>query len=182
MYQIIAPTLFQNKICRLPGIGTLTMIQHPAKTEFVNNLINSPTETIEFLACNADEKLFNEFSAMSELLKRHLENKGSYVLNGIGTFMKEGEGAIKFLPVTADSILTPPVPAERVIRQDAEHAILVGDQQTTNTEMSEFFSGKAPLKNYWWVWAAALAAIAIAALAIYIYQYGFNQLTNMLIK
>ena len=158
------------------------MVQHPAKPEFVNNLINSPTETIEFLPGDSNEKLFNEFSAISELLKRNLEEKGSYLLNGIGTFLKEGSDAIKFIPVTADAVFTPPVRVERVVRQDAKHAILVGDQQTTNTEMTEFYNEKTVVKSRWWVWAAAFAAIAVTALAVYIYQYGFNQLANISIK
>jgi len=61
MYQIIAPRLFQNKICRLPGIGTLVMVTHSAQTDFINTCIKGPVETIEFIKEAEGEKLFNEF-------------------------------------------------------------------------------------------------------------------------
>ena len=179
MYQIIAPTLFQNKICRLPGIGTLVMVAHSAETDFVNARIKSPIETIDFIAENKEEKIFNEFSAMSELLQSNLNENGSFLLRGIGTFKKDNAGDIQFAPITIDPIFTPPIAAERVIRQDGEHAILVGDQQTTNVEMTEYFSEQPLLKDRWWVWAIILAAISVGAFSFYFYQHGFNGLGNV---
>ena len=178
MYQIIAPTLFQNKICRLPGIGTLLMVNHPAQTDFANSLIQPPTETINFLPEDNTEKLFNEFSAISELLKKNLEENGNYPLKGIGTFTKEATGEIKFAPVSLAPVFNPSIPAERAIRQDAAHAIMVGDQQTTNVEMVEYFNAQPTVPDRWWVWAIILATLGIAALLIYFYQNGVNQFAN----
>jgi len=179
MYQIIAPTLFQNKICRLPGIGTLVMVAHSAETDFVNARIISPVETIDFIAENYDEKAFNEFSAMSELLQKKLDENGSYLLTGIGTFIKKTDGEIGFVPELIDPIFTPPISVERVIRQDEAHAILVGDQQTTNVEMTEYFSDKQPLKDQWWLWAVILAAIGIGLLLFYFFQNGLKGVGNI---
>ncbi|MBC7887181.1 MAG: hypothetical protein H7Z13_04785 [Ferruginibacter sp.] len=179
MYQIIASTLFQNKICRLPGIGTLTMVAHSAETDFVNALIKPPAETIDFIAEVNAERGFNEFSAMSELLQKNLDEKGSFLLKGIGAFTKDHTGKIQFVPTPIDSIFTPVVAAERVVRQDASHPILVGDQQTTNMEMSNYFMEKQPLKDQWRIWAILLAAIGIGALLFYFYQHGFNGFGNV---
>lgn len=181
MYQIIAPTLFQNKICRLPGIGTLVMVSHSAETDFVNACIKSPAETIGFIIGDSEEKGFNEFSAMSELLKKRLDENGSFLLKGIGTFTKDEAGEIRFAAVSIDPVFIPPIEVERVARQDlAEHAILVGDQQTTNVAMSEFFNEKQPLQDKWYVWAIVLAAIAIGILLFYFYQHGvFNEFGNI---
>ncbi len=179
MYQLIAPTLFQNKICRLPGIGTLIMVAHSAETDFVNAQIKSPAETIDFKAEDKDEKVFNEFSAISELLQKYLNENGSFLLNGIGTFIKDNTGEIRFAPIPIDPIFIPSVKANRVIRQDAAHAILVGDQQTTNVKMTEYFSEQQPLKDRWWVWVVLLAAIGIAVLLVYFYKHGFNGFGNI---
>ncbi len=179
MYQIIANTLFQNKICRLPGIGTLTIVAHSAKTDFVNARIISPTETINFLAEDNHEKVFNEFSAICELLQNKLNEKGSFSLKGIGIFTKDKAGKIRFNPIAIDREFIPPITAERVIRQDATHAILVGDQQTTNVRMNEYFNEKPPLKERWWVWATILAAIGIGVLLFYFYHHGFKSLGNI---
>lgn len=179
MYQIIATTLFQNKICRLPGIGTLLMIAHSAEIDFVNARIKAPRETIELITADHDEKGFNEFSAMSELLQKNLDEYGSFLLKGIGAFTKDLTGEITFVPIPIDPIFTPAVEAVRVIRHDAAHAILVGDQQTTTAEMFEFFSEKQVSKDKWWVWAIILAAIGIGVLLIYFFQHGFKSFGNI---
>ncbi|MEO6731006.1 MAG: hypothetical protein ABIN01_07295 [Ferruginibacter sp.] len=179
MYQIIASTLFQNKICRLPGIGTLLMLAHPAATDFGNALIKSPLETIDFIAEQSEENAFNEFSAISELLKKNIAENGDFLLKGIGIFSRDNKGVIQFAPISIDPVFTPSLTAERVIRQDAEHAIVVGDQRTTNVQMTEYFSEQEPLKDKWWVWAIGLAALGIILLLVYFYRYGLNALGNI---
>jgi len=178
MYQIIAPTLFQNKICRLPGIGTLVMIPHAAETDFVNGRIKAPFETIDFIPAELDENLFNEFSAMSELLIKELNENGSVVLSGIGTFTKVNNAGIHFTQISIDPVFNQPIEVERVIRQDASHAILVGDQQTTNVEMVGFFSEQPANSDRWWIWAIVLAVLGIGALIVYFYLGGTISLGN----
>lgn len=178
MYQIIASTLFQNKICRLPGIGTLVMVPHAAETDFVNGRIKAPFETIEFIAAGQDENLFNEFSAMSELLKKNLDESGSFLLNGIGTFTKINNAEIQFTAIGIEPVFTQPIEVERVIRQDASHAILVGDQQTTTVEMTGFYSEQPTNNDRWWIWAIVLAAVGIGALIVYFYLGGTISLGN----
>ncbi len=179
MYQIIATTLFQNKICRLPGIGTLVMATHSAETDFVNARIKSPIDTIEFIAEGNDDNVFNEFSAMSEILQKSLDESGRYFLNGIGTFLKDDANKIKFTPVAINAVFIMPIAAERVVRQDEAHTILVGDQHTTNVEMTEFFTEKEALNDKWRVWAIVLAALGISALLFYFYKFGLQSLGNM---
>ncbi|MEJ7589002.1 MAG: hypothetical protein WKI04_15710 [Ferruginibacter sp.] len=179
MYQIIAPTLFQNKICRLPGMGTLIMVPLVAETDFINSHIKAPKETIEFIAEEESDKGFNEFSAISELLKKNLDENGSFLLKGIGTFIKNMSGEIRFVPTPVDPIFSFSIPAQMINRQAASHAMLVGDQETTNVEMSEYYNGKQLLNDRWWVWAIVLGAIGTGVLFLYIYKNGFNGLGNV---
>jgi hypothetical protein len=179
MYQIIAPTLFQNKICKLPGIGTLVMVSNPAETDFVNGQIKSPFETIQFVAAPPEENIFNEFSAISELLKKNLIENGSFFLHGIGTFFNSKENEVSFSQVLIDTVFTMPIDVERVIRQDATHAMLVGDQQTTNVEMTEYFTEQVPPTDRWWVWALVLSVIGIAAILLYLYLNANHSMGNV---
>ncbi|MEO6722202.1 MAG: hypothetical protein ABIN67_17680 [Ferruginibacter sp.] len=179
MYQIIAPSLFQNKTCRLPGIGTLMMVSRSAQTDFANSQILAPVETIEFIRENNGENVFNEFSAMSELLITKLDESKSVFLKGIGTLTRDEEGQINFEALQIDPVFFQPIATERVIRENTEHSMLVGDQQTTNFQMTEFFNEKPVLKSRWKIWALVLGAIAITVLTVYLYRHGSNSLGNM---
>ncbi|MCW3089304.1 MAG: hypothetical protein JWP81_373 [Ferruginibacter sp.] len=178
MYQIIAPTLFQKKICRLPGIGTLAVVVHSAKSDFANSKINAPVEKIEFSE-EKDEKIFNEFSAMSELLQKRLDENGSFLLKGIGTFTKAANGKIRFISIPVDTVFTPAVPVEIIARQDTSHAMLVGDQETTNVEMTELLNEREPENERWQLFAIVLAAIAIGVLLFYLYHHGLKSFGNV---
>ncbi|HNJ30135.1 MAG TPA: hypothetical protein PLQ40_14340, partial [Ferruginibacter sp.] len=59
------------------------------------------------------------------------------------------------------------VTAERVIHPNAEHSMLVGDRETTNTVMTEYLSAGEITPNRWWIWAIILAAAALLALLFY---------------
>jgi hypothetical protein len=64
-------------------------------------------------------------------------------------------------------VFAQPVFAERVVHPDAEHAILVGDKETTNTFMAELLIPKVETRDRWWIWAIVLGAVGLIALLIY---------------
>ena len=179
MYQIIAPTLFHKRVCRLPGIGTLRLVDHSAETDFVNSRLMPPSQTIHFTPEQVGEKVFNEFSAIAELINDKLGEAGEVLLKGIGTFKKEPDGVLTFQALDMNPVFRPAVAAQRVIRENAAHNILVGDQQTTNVQMTEFFSQKPLLKQRWRLVALILAAIGIGLFIFYLSRYGFNGLANI---
>jgi hypothetical protein len=66
-----------------------------------------------------------------------------------------------------------PVKAERVIHPEAEHQILVGDKETTNTLMTEYFSEEVHVKkNRWWIWAIILCLVALIIILLYLNNAG----------
>lgn len=179
MYDLIAPAFFQKKSCRLPGIGQLTLTTTPAEIDFSNKQIVAPVQSIVFVPISGNENVYNEFSAISELMKKNLDEEGSMHLNGIGDFYKETNGTIRFEPVVINPVFTQPVSAVRTIRQDAEHNMLVGDRKTTNVEMTEFLNEEAPTPpDHWWIWAIVLGLIAIGLLTVYVNQNGWSLLGN----
>ena len=179
MYQIIAPTLFHNRVCKLPGIGILTLVNHSAETDFVNSRLKPPFQTIDFIPEQVGENLFNEFSAIAELINSKLAEAGEVALKGIGTFKRENDGALSFTALEIDPVFLPAVRAERVIHENAQHNILVGDQQTTNVQMTEFFNQKPLLKKRWKLVALILGLIGLGLLIYYLSRYGFNGLANL---
>lgn len=179
MFDIIASSFFQKKSCRLPGIGNLELAYTPAQYDFGTRQIRGPRETILFIPTSPFDNHFNEFSAISQLIKDELEKKGEVTITGLGVFTRDSAGAIQFESFPVNEDFLQPVAAEKVIHKDAEHHILVGDKETTNVVMNEYYSEETIAeKSKWWVWAAVLGGIGIAAIAVYFYLHGFNDLAS----
>ena len=183
MDYLIAPTLFQNKTCRLPGIGTLAVITNTAETDIGKSFIKAPVSSIIFAASQEDENIFNEFTALSELIKKDLDEKGVVTLNGVGDFTKNAEGIISFQPQQLNDFFIPSVTAKRIVRQNVPHSMLVGDKETTNTVMAEYFVEEEvelkPTTDRWWVCAIVLGVIGLCIVAVYIAQNGVNLFGNV---
>ena len=178
MDYIIAPALFQHKICRLPGIGTLCVESGSTAVDFVNARLLPPAQRIVFTPENAATAGFNEFAPMGMIIRKELEDRKQLQLSGIGTFDLMENGTIQFSPVEIPGSFLPNVTAERVIRQDATHHILVGDRETDSVVMTEYFADKPIQKDYWWIWAIALLAIGLVIVGYYLSQFGWNNLSS----
>jgi hypothetical protein len=183
MEYLIAPILFRKKNCRLPGIGTLFIKNHPAVTNVAEAVIKAPEPFISFSPVNeSDDNAFNEFTALSELIRKDIDEKGTVTLKGVGDFVKQENGTIDFVASRIHPLFMPDATAVRVIRQNAEHTILVGDRETTNTQMSGYFvaeEGTVPVMDRWWVWAIVLGAIGLVIIGLYLLQNGFNLFGNV---
>ncbi|MBS1513292.1 MAG: hypothetical protein JST86_20820 [Bacteroidetes bacterium] len=184
MEQLIAAYLFQNKTCPLPGLGTLQLLPGKAEGDFLNSVIMPPAPVIQLDAKETDASNLLDFIAAKKTqtvmqaidvlgsfcntLKAATLSQQSAPLNGIGDFYTDGKGVIQFRAKNIAAAFLQPVRAERVIHPQAEHAILVGDKETTNTVMTEFYGDTPVQKDRWWVWAIILAAIALILLFIYL--------------
>lgn len=180
MDYLIAPTLFQNRFCRLPGIGTFEVVVKSADTYFGHHEILAPMPSIIFDPSTKDENIFNEFTALSELILKELHSKRMITLKGIGNFILNTDDVIEFLPLKINESFLQPVIANRVVRQDVEHTILVGDNEVTSTAMTDYYEeeAKGASKNSWWIAAVILAVIGIIAIVVYIYMFGINSFGN----
>jgi hypothetical protein len=89
--------------------------------------------------------------------------------------MKDAAGEIQFKSELIQPGFVRPVEAIRVIRQDARHAILVGDQELTTDHMSELLSEEVQVERAsWWLYALIVFAVAIVIIFIYVYQHGWE--------
>ena len=184
MHHFIASYLFKNKTCPLPGLGTLWVETGKAETDFVNTIIKAPVSVICFENKDNDTSNLVDYiaaktnSAVSDVIDKleqfcnHLKTAAiagqPALLQGVGDFFKDASGHIKFKPDQLPAVFFPPVKAERVIHPQAEHQILVGDKETTNTVMTEYLSEPHVKKKRWWIWAIVLGAIALIAILLYL--------------
>jgi hypothetical protein len=195
MHQLIASYLFQNKTCPLPGLGTLSVAKTTASSDFLNKLITGPQQNIIFENAESDASNLLDYIALktNTTVLKTIENLGYFcgnlkraalannpaTVDGVGNFFTDAAGKIDFKAQSAASFFQPVVQAERVIHPEAEHNILVGDKETTNTVMTEYFSEEEPVKkDRWWIWAIVLAAIALLALLFYANAAGVSSMVG----
>ena len=179
MHDLIASYLFQNKTCPLPGLGNLSVTTTGAQSDFSNNVIIPPVSSIQFtpgetdtaslltwLANKTNSDKQEASSALDNFCDQLKNNSGSN-LDGVGNFVVNSNGEINFVPIELPGAFTQPVTAERVIRLDAQHEMLVGDKQTTNIAMTEYLNEESPKKDRWWIWAIVLGAVSLSLIFLY---------------
>ena len=180
MDYLIAPTLFKNKTCRLPGIGTLSVIDKCAETDYINQKISAPRPQIIFSTLKDDEDIFNEFTALSELIRKDLNENGTVSLKGIGEFVKDEHGVINFIPLVLNKYFFPSVGAKQKVVEDEQNALLLKEEKIAKTEIPELLVEKENKKSKWWIWAIVLGIVGLSVISYYIYQHGFNSLGNVI--
>ena len=184
MQDLIASFLFQHKSCPLPGLGSLYMEDQPSLTDFTNKKISAPFPTIRFRQEDMETdqllayvaKKTNTTADQAQLafhhfwdgIKNELAQSKEASLPAIGKFFVDELGQLDFKPTEIPPSFFPAVAAERVIHPDAEHSILVGDMETTNTQMAEYYSEEPEKMDRWWIGAIVLGVIGILVLLIYL--------------
>ncbi|MEJ7739092.1 MAG: hypothetical protein WKF97_16830 [Chitinophagaceae bacterium] len=195
MIDILNSYLVQHKSINIPGLGTIYIQKLPAQTDFVNKKIYPPQYSFtfdkyfdapakDFFTYLAMKKSIPDYEAIqlyndfSQHLRSKIKMEDSAEWNDVGVFKKDKSGEIVLEPICADMSLYHPVYAERIVRSNAAHAILVGDKESTNVRMTEFLNEaneKVPVKrDYWWINALTLFAIALTMLIIHFIKYGFT--------
>lgn len=184
MQDLLSSYLFQYKKCPLPGVGSLVIRRSEAEIIAGEKRITAPAEEIIFSGdeLNADDliwfiaaqKNINKEEAAYQLNRyceaiKNLEGGDKTNIANTGDFYKDADGNLAFIGVKP-SFAAADIYAEKVIHPDRSHAILVGDTETTNVAMNEYYAEEAPApKSKWWIFALVLFAIA-AALIIYYYN------------
>ena len=183
MHHLIASYLFQNKTCPLPGLGTISIQTSGAEADFTIQQIAAPAPVFEFdeketsaedllnyLARKTNSNNYEVSEALDHFcdgLKGQISIHAKANLHAVGNLVMDDTGHIIIeQPVLPEAFLQP-VFAERVIHPKAEHNILVGDKETTNTVMTELLSEKPTEKDRWWVWAIVLGVIGLLLLLLY---------------
>jgi hypothetical protein len=187
MQKQIASYLFQHKTCPLPGLGTLFIVSSAAESDFTSKTFAAPKTSVHFEQTETNsEGLLNYLSATTgadkyeatealshfcDRLKQSMADQPDVQLNNIGSFFVDASGTINFKEEELPATFAQPVFAERVIHPDAEHHILVGDKESTNTEMTELLAPKSAIKSRWWIWAIVLGTIGLLVLLIYFTEF-----------
>lgn len=106
-------------------------------------------------------------------LTRQLKEGKEIHWHKIGTLHKEFSGEIRFITANEKIEWLENVPAQKIIRENAEHRMLVGEAEKTSTEMSRLLQTTAQFrKQQWWIWPLAVAIASVIFLGWYFSEYG----------
>lgn len=192
MQDLITSFIIQSKECRLADIGKFTIVTAPAKADIANKQISPGLKEIvftkreekisdELVKYIANKKKISSFEALSEIkkwcadTKEKLKNGEIILLQPLGVLKKEPTGNISFESQIV-TLFFGSVAAERVIHKNSEHAVLVGDRETTSSVMNQFYSLEEPAtkSNAWKIIAIVLLVIALVFLFFHFYGHPFS--------
>ncbi len=183
MQQIICNFLFRYGFCPLPSVGSLQITTDASKLLIGEHSIAAPRSKIQLLAQEqsrqplveyiANTQAISEYAANENLEKfvseiKNLKDQDDLLIGEAGKFEVDENGYLIFTEQKIFTNYFPEVKANRVLRANQSHEILVGDKETTNERMTEYFSNeKTTGTSKLWLWIC-LALIIIAALVIFL--------------
>ena len=145
MLNLLTKYLLQYRRVSIPSVGTITLVHQPAQLNIADKLILPPAFVAEIgedetvpdhqlsylsAALQAEGAVVSQqLASLGERLKERIQAGGFY-WKGIGLIREKREPMRLALPALG------PVPAERVLRPEAEHNVLVGNQHLTSTQIT----------------------------------------------
>ena len=182
--------LVLNKKLSLPGIGTVSVNQNSSQLDFTNKQFTPPSFyfTLDSQSDKPSKKLFEWLSSslgisewdaiksvndFSQSMKSRITEAGEMSWENIGVIKRDIAGNLKLVSNTLTLKSAQPVIAEKVIREKAEHTVLVGEQERSAVEMEEYFADHASKRNYAWIIAVVLTVLAIMFIGWYFSEKGF---------
>jgi hypothetical protein len=185
MYAILNKYLFLKKSIPVPGLGTICMESQAASIDASTRSMLPPVYRFRFdkFFDSPDKDLFAYLSSQQnisdyEALRQYndfafsLRDRLNYFREapweGLGILKKDDMGEIHFESSISNPSFLKPVPAEKVVRANAKHMLLVGDRERSNSEMSNWFAEEPVHGNRLW-WLVALVGGIAACLIIMIH-------------
>ena len=184
MYAILNKYLFQHKSISIPGLGTILLETLPAKPDTGSRTMIPPVYYFRFdkYFDSPDKDFFSYLAARQQIpeyealrqynefafrLRDQINHLQEAVWEGVGSLRKDGEGNILFDSILENPFFLQPVPAEKLVRADAHHKLLVGDQERTSDEMSKWFAEEPVHGNRLWWLVALITGIAAALIILF---------------
>ncbi len=191
MISLVKSYLLQHKSVSIPGLGTIYVERIPAQSDFVNRQLLPPTYHYrfdryfdtpgkDFLLFYRHAKISRIFEAMRLFNEWALNLRNSISgenqsaeLEGIGSISRNSSGDVVFEPAGKPQSYDIEIAAERIIRSNSKHGILVGDKETSNVEMNEYYTEEIHKEKLaWWIYAVIIAAIALIIIFFNYYKNG----------
>ena len=188
MHTILYRYLILNGQLSLPGIGTFHLQKTSSVLDFGNKVFTAPAYNfyLDSLHESPSKKLFGWLSKKLHIadwdairmvndfsfdLKNKI-NTGESAWQHVGTLRRNEKGEIVLDSAIIQLESQKPVPAEKVLRVKAEHAVRVGEMEKTSAEMEGFFNVAEEKKEYTWLIAIIITVLSIMFIGWYLSEKG----------
>ena len=179
MQQIICNFLFRHGYCPLPSVGSLAISTEASKLILGEQRILAPRSKIQLLPQELSRQPLVEFIANTQATdvqtaNENLENfvaeikglkeKEDVIIGEAGKFEVDENGYLIFTEQKIFTNYFPEVKANRVVRADQSHDILVGDKESNREKMTEYFSNEkvvGPGRTWLWISLGLLITIGL---------------------
>lgn len=116
-------------------------------------------------------RMVNDFSFD---LKNKISLEGKVSWQQVGTFQRDEKGNITLDPALIQLDSEMPVQAEKVIREKAEHTVLVGEMEKSSFEIEELLNGIPVKKDYGWIIAVILTVMSFLFVGWFLSEKGLH--------
>ncbi len=187
MLQTLTAYLLQYRTVSIPHVGTVQLVQHPAQANVVDKRILPPSFTAQ-LNTVGDEVSTHQLAYLmaslqksSDVVALELKDLGSRLydaVNGPGfEWVGIGHFSNSTTLVAIDVEGLQPVEAQKLIRENPNHAVLVGDRETTSLQLADERAEAGTVKRkrdvlviIGWV----LLGLSVLAIVYLLYSGKFN--------
>jgi hypothetical protein len=175
--------ILKGRIC-IPNFGCLQLGYVSAINNFANKKLYPPKTTIQFNSteenitpnlvgylaeqANLSEEntieLLNEFSVQ---LKVKIDSEEKVDWTGLGTITSLDNGTFSFQSKLPSNLFFDEIPYKHIIREKISHAVKVGEDERTNTDMETYFIDQKNKSNLKTWKTAALALLILSVMFIF---------------
>jgi hypothetical protein len=189
VFPLLTKYLLQYKKVSIPNIGMFTIEHQPAELNFADRLILPPGYKVVFANHESvDDDLLSYIGTNSQMdestARQKLEHFGTalknklreapFEWNGIGKL--EYTNGVVFHPNKIETALQP-VPANRIIRENTQHTVLVGEQELQSTAIEQSRLERVEVKRK--ISVPLLIGVVLLALALAFLGYHFYTHQNI---
>ncbi len=186
MLSLLTSYLISSKRVCIPQVGTFELRYQPASLNFADRLIYAPATQVVFMEedevpqeqlnflgfeLGTDLKLTEaSLTHFGKRLKKGLA-KNSFNWVGFGELKWENE-ALVFEPAHAAQL--PPVAANKIIRENAHHGVLVGEKEMHSSDTSYINEQEKSHRSYAVLTGWIIALLALAFIIYWLYNANFH--------
>ena len=123
----------------------------------------------------SESEAIQRFNSFVAGLTSQLQDGKTISWLGVGKFSKGLMNEIEFESEETAFAFQQPVVAEKVIRENAKHVVVVGEREKTGSNIAEVLAEPEELKTNrttWWVWPVILIVLSLFFIAWYFSENG----------